>query len=97
MTAQAYKRMTRYAGFSLVQVVIVAAVVLAGVEAGLVGVIVLATAVPLVWAWGLYQADVALNPLLDEAGRTQWRMAVWFVPGSMALYWWRHVRGRPVG
>ena len=89
--------MTRYAGFSLVQLVIVAAVVLAGVNEGIVGVVVLATALPLVWAWGLYHADVALNPLLEEAGRTRWRLAVWFVPGAIALYWWLHVRSRPVG
>jgi hypothetical protein len=62
-----------------------------GAAAGLVG---LAVSLPLLFAWGAYQADVAINPELDEAERRRWRILLWCFPWSMTVYWLRHVRSR---
>ena len=87
-------RLERYAAWSVVQLVAVVAVVVAPVEEGIASIVVLAVTLPLVWAWGRYHADLALNAALDEAERNRWRLAIWFVPGAIALYWVRHVRPR---
>jgi hypothetical protein len=90
---RAYRRLTRYAAFATVHGLAVLAVVL-GAGGEFAGLVVLAVSLPLVWAWGQYQADVQLNPLLDDGGRNLWRVAIWCVPWSMPLYWQRHVRPR---
>ena len=87
-------RLTRYALFSLFQLIVVLAVVLGPVPAEVGGLAVLAASVPVALAWGHVQADVALNPLLDDGARSRWRIAIWCVPGAVALYWLRHVRPR---
>jgi len=43
-------------------------------------------------AIGPFQAEVALNAVLDEAERRRWRIALYVVPWSMTLYWHRYVR-----
>jgi len=93
---RAYRRFTRYAAFSVLHglIVVLAVVGLAGPDPGLV---VLVASIPLLFAWGAYQGDIALNPLLDEAGRTRWRIGGWCLPWSMALYWHRHIRARRPG
>ena len=47
-----------------------------------------------VWflAIGPYQADLALNVGLTEDERRWWRIALFLLPWSMALYWHQHVR-----
>jgi hypothetical protein len=35
-----------------------------------------------------------MNPGLDDAARSRWRILLACAPGSMALYWLRHVRPR---
>jgi len=63
----------------------------------------LAALVLLIWPTGHYQADVSLNPALDEIDRRRWRIALWCLLWSMTLYWLLHVRsqrafdGRAVG
>jgi hypothetical protein len=49
---------------------------------------------PAFWAFGTFQADIALNPYLDEAERARWRIILACVPGGQALYFVRHVRPR---
>jgi hypothetical protein len=44
------------------------------------------------WGWGHMQAELALNPYLDEVRRARWRMLLACVPGAIALYWLLHVR-----
>ena len=89
-------RLARAAAFSLFQVLMVLAVVLGPLDAGLAGLVVLAASVPVALTWGHVQADVAMNPLLDEVERNRWRIATWCVPGSIALYWLRYVRPRAI-
>ena len=95
MSERARRRFARYALFSLVHLVIVALVVLTPLDGGLGGLIVLVVSVPLLWAWGLFHADLTMNESLDDRERTAWRIALWCVPWSMALYWHRHVREAP--
>ena len=47
-----------------------------------------------VWflAIGPYQTDLALNVGLTEDERRWWRIALFLLPWSMALYWHQHVR-----
>ena len=89
-------RLTRYAAFSLFQLIVVLVVVAAPVASEIAGTVVLAASVPVALAWGHVQADVAMNPLLDDVARNRWRIAVWCVPGSVALYWLLYVRSRAI-
>ena len=83
-------RLARYAAFTLLHLVVVlAALALGGHQTGL---IVLVVSIPLLFAWGHFQAHVAMNPELDEAGRRRWRVLLYVVPWSMSLYWYRYVR-----
>jgi hypothetical protein len=52
----------------------------------------LVVGVPLLAAIGPFQAQVALNADLDEDARRRWRIALYLVPWSMTLYWYRYVR-----
>jgi hypothetical protein len=54
----------------------------------------LAALIMLFWSTGHFQADVALNPALDEFDRRRWRVALWCLLWSMTLYWQLHVRSR---
>lgn len=87
-------RLTRYAAYSLFQLIVVLAVVAGPVPAELAGVVVIVASVPVALAWGHVQADVAMNPALDDVERRRWRIAIWCVPGAVAVYWLRHVRPR---
>jgi steroid 5-alpha reductase family enzyme len=85
---RSYRRLTRFAALSVVDLVALAvAATLPGWDAG----------VTLIWllllpAIGPFQAEVALNPTLDEDDRRRWRIALYVVPWSMTLYWHRYVR-----
>jgi hypothetical protein len=85
--------LARYAVFSTVH-----AVVVLGALFGVLGphdwLVVLIASVPLLFAWGAFQADVAMNPVLDERDRNRWRILLWLLPWSMAAYWHRYVRPR---
>jgi hypothetical protein len=58
------------------------------------GLVVLFASVPLFFAWGAFHADLATNELIDEPSLTLWRIALWLLPWTMTLYWYRHVRPR---
>jgi len=87
--------MSRYAAFAVLHgmVVVVALTGLLGAASGLA---VLVASVPLLLAWGAFQADVAVNPRFDETARYRWRIVLWVLPWSMAVYWQLHVRPREV-
>ena len=87
-------RLTRYAAYSVFQLVVVLCVVAGLIPAEVGGLAVIAASVPVAFGWGHVQADVALNPLLDAPARSRWRIAIWCVPGAVALYWLRYVRPR---
>jgi hypothetical protein len=87
------QQLTFCAACSAVQVIAVVAAALGvvAVEAALAVAVV--AAVPVLWGWGRFQAAIAMNPELDVAEQARWRMLLACVPGAMALYWHRHVRG----
>jgi hypothetical protein len=85
-----YTRLTRLAVFAVVDLaVILVALALPGFVAwAFVAIASLAIYVGI----GPYQADLVLNDSVDEAERQRWRIALYLVPWSMALYWHRYVR-----
>jgi hypothetical protein len=93
MTDRSARRMRRYAWWSLVQLTLVV-VAFATWWDGAAFAAVLAT-LPIFWAWGHVQADVALNPLLDGRDRRRWRILLACLPGAMAVYCYRQVRLTP--
>ena len=38
------------------------------------------------------QAVVAMNPDFEDRDRRRWRIMIACMPGSMAVYWHRHIR-----
>jgi hypothetical protein len=87
MPDRSHLRIRRYAAWSLVQLVAVVAAAVADPQYALpVWIVVF---LPTLFAWGHVQAEVQLNPRLDEDARVRWRIALWVLPGAMALYWWR--------
>ena len=82
VSARLYGRLHRYAVFAVAHGL---GVVLAlfGAFGGAGGLLVLVASVPLLWAWGAFQGDVALNDQLDEVDRQRWRIGLWLVPWSM--------------
>lgn len=93
MGGAANVRMRRYARLSALQAIVVLAVV-SGALGPAAGIVLVVVSLPLVLAWGSFQADLTMNPAMDEATRSRWRIALWMIPGSMALYWYRYVRVR---
>jgi len=91
LTRATHRRLTRYALYAAVHGAMVV-IALTGVLGTIGGVVVLVAFLPLLLAWGTFQADIALNPALDEVDRTRWRIALWCLPWSMTAYWYRHVR-----
>jgi hypothetical protein len=93
MSDRSYRRLTRYAAFAAASVPAFLITLLTPVSHFGLAALVFLIALP-VWylAIGPYQADIALNPNLDEPGRRWWRIALFLVPGAMAFYWHRHVR-----
>ena len=94
MPAAQYARLTRYAAFAVVHLLLSVAAIAAGGDG--LRLVALVAALPFLFAWGHFQADVTLNPELDEPARTRWRNALWCLPWSIALYWQAHVRPRRV-
>ena len=92
MSHRYYARLRRYAVLSVVQVVVVVAAAIAAALSLVSDVVFALACLGMFWAWGPFQADVALNERFDDTGRRRWRLALWLVPGSMALYFHRHVR-----
>lgn len=90
MSDRTYTRLTRLAVFAVVDLaVILVALALPGFVAwAFVAVASLAIYIGI----GPYQADLALNASLEEVERQRWRIALYLVPWSMALYWHRYVR-----
>ena len=93
MTVRTYTRLTRYAVFAVAHLAIVLVLFAGVLDAAYAGLVLLAVSVPLLPAWGAFQGDVATNPDLDDVDRSRWRIALWLLPWSMALYGPVHVRG----
>ena len=85
-------RLERYALFSLFQLFAVVAVVLGPVPAETAGLVVLIASVPVALGWGHVHAHLAFNEQVEEPRRTWWRVAIWCVPGAVAVYWLLYVR-----
>jgi hypothetical protein len=96
MSDRSYRRATRYALVSVLQLVVLAATRVVPLPSAtvalLVTVVLLGLTVLLIWSWGFFFADVAMNEGLDERERLWWRVAFCVVPGGIALYWFRQVR-----
>jgi hypothetical protein len=92
MLPRSYRSLTFYAGFAVVHLAVV--LLLAGLAPHVSALAGLAAALPLLLAWGPYQAHLMFNPDLDELERRRWRIAMWLLPWVIALYWRRHVRVR---
>lgn len=93
MTERLRRRLGRGAAVSVAHLVLLVALLVAGLTDSDVGwLVLLVAAVPMLLAWGPFQTDVTLNPALDEPARTRWRVTLWCLPWCMALYWWRFVR-----
>jgi hypothetical protein len=85
-----YTRLTRLALFALADL---AVILIALAVPGPVAIVFLLVASLAIYVGiGPFQADVALNESLDDAERRRWRIALYLVPWSMALYWHRYVR-----
>jgi hypothetical protein len=95
MSDRSYRRLRRYAGFSVVQLLVALVVVVGDLRSGYAVPALLGASLPVFWAWGPYQADVTMNPHLQDSDRAQWRIMLACLPGSMAVYWHRHIRVSP--
>lgn len=93
MSPRLSSQLTFCAAASALQVIAVLAAALGVIPAALALAVAVVASVPVFWGWGRFQGAIALNPELDEAGQARWRMLLACVPGAMALYWHRHVRG----
>jgi hypothetical protein len=93
MTLRSYARLTRYAAYTVVHLAITLVLLVGVVAPEQAALVLVLVSAPLLPAWGAFQGDVATNPDLDEVERSRWRIGLWLLPWSMALYWYRHVRG----
>jgi hypothetical protein len=93
MSDRSYRRLTRYAVFAAASAPAFLVALLSPLSRYGAAAFVFLIALP-VWylSIGPYQAEIALNPDLDETTRRWWRIALFLVPGAMALYWHRYVR-----
>ncbi|MFL5846678.1 MAG: hypothetical protein ACJ762_18500 [Solirubrobacteraceae bacterium] len=88
------RRMQRYAVLTASGSALVV-LLLAGVLPDRVAAVaILLAALPVILAWGPYQAHLALNANLDEVERSRWRIAFYLLWPSMAIYWVHHVRAQ---
>jgi hypothetical protein len=92
MSHRYYARLRRYAALSAVQAVVVLVAALSAALTLVPGVVFVLAGVAMFWAWGPFQAEIALNERLDDISRRRWRVLLVVVPGAMALYFHRHVR-----
>jgi hypothetical protein len=90
MPDQTSRRLGRYALISILSLAAYLAALPLGVARS--GLALLVASIPFILAWGPYQAEVALNPDFDDVDRRRWRIALYVLPWSMALYWYRYVR-----
>lgn len=93
MSQDTHDRLTRYAIFSALHGLVVVAAVTGVFGTNYHGMLLLSS-LPLLWAWGAFQGDLALNSGIDLAERNRWRIALWILPWAMTLYWYQHVRPR---
>jgi hypothetical protein len=84
-------RLRRYALCSAVDAVAFLVALVGAVVTPVAGTVAVGLAVAMFWAWGPFQAEIALNPRFDDVDRRRWRLLV-FVPGALAVYWHRHLR-----
>jgi hypothetical protein len=91
MSDRSYRRLTRYAVFAAASIPL--ALILLAIPRYGPGLFFLLGVLP-VWflAIGPYQADLALNVGLTDDERRWWRIVLFLLPWSMALYWRQHVR-----
>jgi hypothetical protein len=86
-------KLQRYAAFTLAYSVLLVLLVVRILPEALGLVLALVFALPLLWAWGAYQAHLELNDAVDDGERQLWRVGFYLVPPAMAAYWWMYVRG----
>jgi hypothetical protein len=87
-----YRRLRRYAGFSVAQALVVVALTINDLPPEHALAVLLVVSAPVFWAWGPYQAVVAMNPDFEDGDRRRWRVMLACIPGAMAVYWHRHIR-----
>ncbi|MET0602085.1 MAG: hypothetical protein ABW167_08870 [Baekduia sp.] len=92
MPDRLYRRLRRYAGFSAAQVLVAVVATLSGAPPDYALAALLVVSVPVCLAWGPYQAVIAMNPNFEDHDRRRWRIMLVCIPGSMAVYWHRHIR-----
>jgi hypothetical protein len=92
MSDRSYRRLTRYALITGVSVPTAVIWMLSPVASPAVALLYLIALPAWYLAIGPYQADIAMNPVLDETARRWWRIALFLVPGAMSVYWHRYVR-----
>jgi hypothetical protein len=92
MSERSYRRLTRWAAFAAGTLPSVLVRVLGPDTMAATALCVFVALLLLFLAVGPYQAEVALNPTLDEAARRWWRIVLFLFPWSIAIYWHRYVR-----
>jgi hypothetical protein len=91
VTRKRYRKLTRYAVVAVLNGTVFVLAVFGPIPWEAVSLIVLLL---WLWAWGQYQADISLNPNLDDAARLRWRIALGVTPYAIVVYWLLQVRRR---
>lgn len=92
MPDRLYRRLRNCAAFSVGQFLATLVICIGDVQSTYAVVALLVVSLPLFWSWGAYQAEVALNSRFRDRDRARWRVVLVCLPGSMAVYWYRHIR-----
>jgi hypothetical protein len=92
MSDRLYQRLRWYAGFSVAQVLVAVVGTLSGSPPDYALAALLLVSAPVLLGWGPYQAMIAVNPDFEDRDRRRWRIMLVCIPGSMAVYWRRHIR-----
>lgn len=90
MPDRLYRRLTWYAAYQVGHLPVMLLLLARGDVWALVAVFVIS--VPLLLSIGPFQAALTTNDGLDEAERSRWRVALFLLPWSAALYWYLWVR-----
>jgi hypothetical protein len=91
VTRKRYRRLTRFAAMAALDGTLLLLAIFGPIPWAPVSLLVLLL---WLWAWGHYQADITLNPNLDDGGRLRWRVVLGLTPYGIVVYWLREVRGR---
>ncbi|WP_205698751.1 hypothetical protein [Conexibacter sp. SYSU D00693] len=94
MTVTAYRRFSRYAVLQPAHLAVGLAAWSTDVPAAPVVLLWFALAVGSMWSVGLLQADLEVNPAVDDRARRCWRVAAGCGLPVLPAYWLVHVRPR---